>query len=113
MRAYADLGLKAMPLLAGWTAMDDALLKSSAMRPSAPIHADTGRWLREQQGRGGDGQGLQIGAGRLFGGHVRGGQCVEAAIQALGGNRRPQGVRRGPGGRPTAAAPSSSTSTAT
>ncbi len=29
MRAYADLGLKArIPLLAGWTAMDDALLKS-------------------------------------------------------------------------------------
>src|SRR6266850_3140070 len=29
MRAYADLGLKAkIPLLSGWTAMDDALLKS-------------------------------------------------------------------------------------
>ncbi len=29
MRAYADLGVKArIPLLAGWTAMDDALLKS-------------------------------------------------------------------------------------
>src|SRR5438105_5254688 len=29
MRAYADLGLKGkIPLLAGWTAMDDALLKS-------------------------------------------------------------------------------------
>ena len=29
MRAYADLGVKAkVPLLAGWTAMDDALLKS-------------------------------------------------------------------------------------
>ena len=29
MRAYADLGLKGrIPLLAGWTAMDDALLRS-------------------------------------------------------------------------------------
>src|ERR687890_2883323 len=29
MRSYADLGLKGkIPLLAGWTAMDDALLKS-------------------------------------------------------------------------------------
>ncbi|CAL8970030.1 MULTISPECIES: ABC transporter substrate-binding protein [Rhodoplanes] len=28
MRAYADLGMKRIPLLAGWTAMDDALLKS-------------------------------------------------------------------------------------
>ncbi|WP_155481022.1 ABC transporter substrate-binding protein [Rhodoplanes serenus] len=28
MRSYADLGMKRIPLLAGWTAMDDALLKS-------------------------------------------------------------------------------------
>src|SRR5215470_4930871 len=28
MRAYADLGMKRIPLLAGWTAMDDALLRS-------------------------------------------------------------------------------------
>jgi branched-chain amino acid transport system substrate-binding protein len=29
MRAYSELGLKArIPMLAGWTAMDDALLRS-------------------------------------------------------------------------------------
>ena len=42
MRAYADLGLKGkVPLLAGWTGMDDALLRASAMRPSASSRPPT------------------------------------------------------------------------
>jgi branched-chain amino acid transport system substrate-binding protein len=90
MRAYADLGLKAkIPLLAGWTAMDDALLKSlgdeavgviSAAYYSADFSSDSNKRFVAA---------MQKDYGVLPGGYSAGmyvaGQCVEAAIQQLGG----------------------------
>ncbi|HEU5277135.1 MAG TPA: ABC transporter substrate-binding protein [Xanthobacteraceae bacterium] len=89
MRAYQDLGLKAkIPLLAGWTAMDDALLKSLGDEAVGVISA---HWYSA------DGQSasnkrfvadMQKDYGVLPGGYSAGmyiaGQCVEAAIQKLG-----------------------------
>jgi len=88
MRAYQDLGLKAkIPLLAGWTAMDDALLKSLGDEAVGVISA---HWYSA------DGQAasnkqfvadMQKDYGVLPGGYSAGmyiaGQCVEAAIQKL------------------------------
>ena len=100
MRAYADLGLKGkMPLLAGWTGMDDALLKSLGDEAvgviSAAYYSAPPIRLREQQAlRGGDAEGLRRAAGRLLGRHVR---------------RRPVrggGHRRRSAARPTTARPS-------
>jgi branched-chain amino acid transport system substrate-binding protein len=90
MRAYQDLGLKAkIPLLAGWTAMDDALLKSLGDEAVGVISA---HWYSA------DGQSpsnkrfvadMQKDYGVLPGGYSAGmyiaGQCVEAAIEKLGG----------------------------
>src|SRR5215831_602716 len=90
MRAYADLGLKAkIPLLAGWTAMDDALLKSLGDEAVGVISA---HWYSA------DGQSasnkqfvadMQKDYGVLPGGYSAGmyiaGQCVEAALEKLGG----------------------------
>ena len=91
MRAYADLGLKAkIPLLAGWTAMDDALLKSlgdeavgvvSVANFCAEIDAETNKRFVAAMLKDYD---------KLPGGYAGGmyvaGQCVEAALQAAGGN---------------------------
>jgi branched-chain amino acid transport system substrate-binding protein len=89
MRAYADLGLKAqVPLLAGWTAMDDALLRSlgdeavgvvSASWYSTDFDSESNkRFVAE----------MQKGYGVLAGGYSAGmyiaGQCVEAALEKLG-----------------------------
>src|SRR5215203_7174616 len=90
MRAYADLGLKSrIPLLAGWTAMDDALLRSlgneavgvlSAAWYSADLDTPTNKRLVDA---------MQKDFNVLPGGYSAGmyvaGQCVEAAIQKLGG----------------------------
>src|SRR5438105_481725 len=90
MRAYADLGLKGkIPLLAGWTAMDDALLKSlgdeavgviSAHWYSADFDSPSNKRLVAA---------LQRDYGVLPGGYAAGmyiaGECVEAAIEKLGG----------------------------
>src|SRR5215472_8847998 len=90
MRAYADLGLKArIPLLGGWTAMDDALLKSLGDEAVGVISA---HWYSA------DGQSasnkqfvadMQKDYGVLPGGYSAGmyvaGQCVEGAIQKLDG----------------------------
>jgi len=89
MRAYADLGLKdKIPLLAGWTAMDDALLRSlgdeavgvySAAYYSADSSSDSNKRFVAA---------MQKDYGVLPGGYSAGmyvaGQCVEAAIQQLG-----------------------------
>jgi len=89
MRAYADLGLKAkVPLLAGWTAMDDALLKSlgdeavgvvSAAYYSADYNSESNKRFVAA---------MQKDYGVLPGGYSAGmyvaGQCVEAAMQKLG-----------------------------
>ena len=89
MRAYADLGMKKIPLLAGWTAMDDALLRSlgdeavgvvSAAYYSADFGSESNKRFVAA---------MQKDYGVLPGGYSAGmyvaGQCVEAAIQALGG----------------------------
>jgi branched-chain amino acid transport system substrate-binding protein len=90
MRSYADLGLRGkIPLLAGWTAMDDALLRSlgdeavgvvSAAFYSADFDSDSNRRFVAA---------MQKDYNVLPGGYSAGmyvaGQCVEAAIQALGG----------------------------
>ncbi|HZP78786.1 MAG TPA: ABC transporter substrate-binding protein [Pseudolabrys sp.] len=90
MRAYQDLGVKAkIPLLAGWTAMDDALLKSlgdeavgvlSAAWYSADIDTPSNKQFVAD---------MQKDYGVLPGGYSAGmyiaGQCVEAALKSLGG----------------------------
>ena len=90
MRAYADLGLKAkIPLLAGFTAADDALLRSlgdevvgvlSASWYSASSDTPSNKRLVAA---------VQKDYGVLAGAYAAAmyiaGQCVEAAITALGG----------------------------
>jgi len=90
MRSYADLGLQGkIPLLAGWTAMDDALLRSlgdeavgvlSAAFYSADFGSESNRRFVAA---------MQKDYNVLPGGYSAGmyvaGQCVEAAIQQLGG----------------------------
>ena len=89
MRAYADLGVKAKtPLLSGWTAMDDALLKSlgdeavgvmSASYYAATYPSESNKRLLAA---------MQKDFGELAGGYAAGlylgGMCVEAAIAAIG-----------------------------
>jgi branched-chain amino acid transport system substrate-binding protein len=90
MRAYADLGIKdKIPLLAGWTAMDDALLKSLGDEAvgvmSAAWYSSEAKTASNQRFV----EGMQKAYGVLPGGYSAGmyvaGQCVEAAIQMLGG----------------------------
>src|SRR5215203_6468671 len=89
MRAYADLGLQRIQLLAGWTAMDDALLRSlgdeavgvvSAAWYSADFDTPSNkRFVADMQKE----------FGVLPGGYSAGmyiaGQCVEAGIQKAAG----------------------------
>lgn len=90
MRAYADLGLKGkIPLLAGWTAMDDALLRSlgdeaegvmSAAYYSAEFGSESNkRFVAAMQ------KDYNVLPGGYSAGMYVAGQCVEAAIQLLGG----------------------------
>jgi len=88
MRAYADLGLKSrIPLLAGWTAMDDALLRSLGdeavgVISAAYYSADANNPSNKQFVAA-----MQKDYGVLPGGYSAGmyvaGQCVEAAMQKL------------------------------
>jgi branched-chain amino acid transport system substrate-binding protein len=90
MRSYADLGLKGrIPLLAGWTAMDDALLRSlgdeavgvmSAAFYSADFDSPSNkRFVAAMQ------RDYNVLPGGYSAGMYVAGQCVEAAIQMLGG----------------------------
>jgi branched-chain amino acid transport system substrate-binding protein len=90
MRAYADLGLKGrIPLLAGWTAMDDALLRSlgdeavgvlSAAWYSADHNTESNkRFVAAMQ------KDYNVLPGGYSAGTYIAGQCVEAAVQKLGG----------------------------
>ena len=91
MRAYTDLGLKArIPLLAGWTAMDDALLRSlgdeavgvhSAAFYSASFGSESNKRFVAAMAKD-----YNVLPGGYSAGMYVAGQCVEAAIQALGGN---------------------------
>jgi len=89
MRAYSDLGLKGrIPLLAGWTAMDDALLRSlgdeavgviSAAYYSADFGSESNkRFVAAMQ------KDYNVLPGGYSAGMYVAGQCVEAAIKQLG-----------------------------
>jgi branched-chain amino acid transport system substrate-binding protein len=89
MRAYADLGVKAKtPLLAGWTAMDDALLRSLGDEALDVLSA---AWY-SAEGKSASNQrfvaDMQKDYGVLPGGYSAGtyiaGQCIEAAIKMIG-----------------------------
>ena len=90
MRAYADLGLKdSIPLLAGWTAMDDALLHSLGDEAIGVVSA---AWYSAEQDTPSNKRfvaAMQKDFGVLPGGYSAGmyiaGQCIEAAIEKLGG----------------------------
>src|SRR3954449_4283897 len=90
MRSYADLGLKGrIPLLAGWTAMDDALLRSLGDEAVGVVSAAWYSADRDTPSNKRFVEAMQKDYGVLPGGYSAGmyiaGQCVEAAIQALGG----------------------------
>ena len=90
MRAYADLGLKdKIPLLAGWTAMDDALLKSLGDEAVGVVSAAWYSAERDTPSNKRFVAAMQKDYGVLPGGYSAGmyvaGQCVEAAIGKLGG----------------------------
>jgi branched-chain amino acid transport system substrate-binding protein len=90
MRAYTDLGVKAkFPLIAGWTAMDDALLKSLGDEALDVVSA---HWYSADGPSQSNKQfvaDMQKDYGALPGGYSAGmyvaGQCVEAALQKTGG----------------------------
>jgi len=86
MRAYADLGMKAkIPLLAGWTAMDDALLKSLGDEAVGVVSAAWYSADRDTPSNKRFVEAMQKDYGVLPGGYSAGmyiaGQCVEAALQ--------------------------------
>jgi len=89
MRAYAELGLKEkIPMLAGWTGMDDALLHSLGEEAVGVISA---HWYSADFDFAVNKRfvaGMQKDYGVLPGGYSAGmyiaGQCVEAAIGKLG-----------------------------
>src|SRR5215210_1315423 len=87
MRSYADLGLSRIQLLAGWTAMDDALLRSlgdeavgvvSAAWYSADHNTPSNKRFVEAMQKD-----YQVLPGGYSAGMYVAGQCVEAAIQKL------------------------------
>jgi branched-chain amino acid transport system substrate-binding protein len=90
MRAYADLGWKArIPILAGWTAMDDALLRS--LNGDEAIGVVSSHWYSadsEFEANKRFVAGMQREYGVLPGGYSAGmyiaAQCVEAAMAKLG-----------------------------
>jgi branched-chain amino acid transport system substrate-binding protein len=90
MRSYADLGLKGrIPLLAGWTAMDDALLRSIGDEAVGVISAAWYSADRDTPSNKRLVEALRRDYNVLPGGYAAGmyiaGQCVEAAIQKVGG----------------------------
>src|SRR4051812_11331138 len=90
MRAYADLGLKGkIPLLSGWTAMDDALLKSLGDEAVGVVSAAWYSADRDTPSNKRFVEAMQKDYGVLPGGYSAGmyiaGQCVEAAIQKAAG----------------------------
>jgi len=91
MRGYADLGVKAKtPLLAGWTAMDDALLKSLGDEALGVLSASWYSSAFDTASNKSFVADMQKDYGVLPGGYSAGmyiaGQCVEAALAKLGGS---------------------------
>ena len=90
MRAYTDLGLKGkVALLAGWTGMDDALLKSLGDEAVGVMSAAFYSATADTPSNHRFVAAMQKDYGVLPGGYSAGmyvaGQCVEAAMQELGG----------------------------
>jgi branched-chain amino acid transport system substrate-binding protein len=88
MRAYADLGLKAKtPLLSGWTAMDDALLKSLGDEAvgviSASWYSADGQSASNKAFVADMQKDYQVLPGGYSAGMYIAGQCVEAAIKQI------------------------------
>jgi branched-chain amino acid transport system substrate-binding protein len=88
MRSYQDLGLKAkIPLLAGWTAMDDALLKSLGDEAvsviSAHWYSADGQSASNKQFVADMQKDYQVLPGGYSAGMYIAGQCVEGAIKKL------------------------------
>ncbi|MYZ46366.1 ABC transporter substrate-binding protein [Rhizobiales bacterium L72] len=89
MRAYADLGLKgSIPLTGGWTAMDDALLKSLGDEAVGVVSAhfysptiDTPSNARFVEAMAKD---YQVVPGGYSAGMYIAGQCVEGALEKAG-----------------------------
>jgi branched-chain amino acid transport system substrate-binding protein len=89
MRAYADLGLKGkIPLLSGWTAMDDALLKSLGDEAVGVIsgswYSADGQSASNKQFVADMQKDYQVLPGGYSAGMYIAGQSVEAAIAKLG-----------------------------
>ena len=89
MRTYVDLGLKPSTLLAGWTAMDDALLRTLGNEAVGVVSA---AWYSSDLDTPSNKRfvaAMQKDYNVLPGGYSAGmyiaGQCVEAAIEKLGG----------------------------
>src|SRR6266702_900707 len=90
MRAYADLGVKArVPLLGGWTSMDDALLKSLG---DEAVGVFSAHWYSADAETASNKRfvaAMQKDYDNVPGGYAAGmyiaGQCVEAAMQKAGG----------------------------
>ncbi len=90
MRAYADLGLKGrIPLLSGWTAMDDALLRSLGDEAvgvlSAAWYSATGASESNKRFVAAMQKDYNVLPGGYSAGTYIAGQCIEAAVQKLGG----------------------------
>jgi branched-chain amino acid transport system substrate-binding protein len=89
MRAYADLGMKRIPLLGGWTAMDDALLHSLGDEAVGVISAAWYSAAYDSESNKRFVADMHKSYGVLPGGYSAGmyiaGQCVEAAIQKRDG----------------------------
>src|SRR5919202_1593195 len=90
MRSYADLGVKArIPLLGGWTAMDDALLHSLGDEAIGVVSAHWYSAETQTESNKRFVAAMQKDYNVLPGGYAAGmyiaGQCVEAALQKLGG----------------------------
>ena len=89
MRAYADLGVKGkIPLLSGWTAMDDALLKSLGDEAVGVLSASYYAATFESESNKRFIAAMQKDYSELAGGYAAGlylgGMCVEAAIAVAG-----------------------------
>jgi branched-chain amino acid transport system substrate-binding protein len=96
MRAYADLGLKGkVPLLGGWTFVDDALLKSLGEEAVGVYSAATYSALFESASNKRFVAAMQKDYDVLPGGYAAGmyigGQCVEAAL-AIAGDKATDGT---------------------
>lgn len=96
MRSYADLGLKdRIPLLAGWTGMDDALLRSLGDEAvgvtSAAFYSASSDFEANKKLVAGLAKDYNVLSGGYAAGMYIGGQCVEAAL-AIAGDKSTDGT---------------------